>query len=91
MSTIARIDVAHGRGQPPAAVGRRIGPQQAAVAVDHDGGEFDGFAERGRAEGVEPEGERLPPTTHALSRCARGDAKLSPRGRCVPSPLVGEG
>ncbi len=51
---VARIDILHGRGQSPAPVDCRVGPQQLAVAVDHDGGEFEIFAERDGAEGIDP-------------------------------------
>ncbi len=88
---IARIDVGDGRGQPPASVRRRVGPQQAAVAVDHDGGEFERFAERDRAEGMDPGGEGGGADDRGCRCRERGDAKAAPHTRSVPSPLVGEG
>ena len=54
---IARVNVSDGRGQPPAPVRRRIGPQQAPVAVDHDGGELERLAERNGPEGIDPGAE----------------------------------
>ena len=80
---IARIDVGHGRGQPPAAVRRRVGPQQAAVAVDHDGGELERFAERHRAEGMDPGAEGGGAMTPAALRVQR--AQAAPQlGRSLP-------
>ena len=38
---ITRIDAVGLRRQPPAAFGRRVGPQQPAVAIDHGGREFE--------------------------------------------------
>jgi hypothetical protein len=47
----ARIDAVAGGGQPPAAVGRGVGAQQLAVAVDDEGGEGEVLAEGCRGRG----------------------------------------
>ena len=52
----ARIDVGHFGRQAPAAVGRRIGAQKLAVAIEHLLGEFEIFAERRRPERPDPPG-----------------------------------
>ena len=88
---IARIDIRHRRRQSPAPVYRCVWPQQIAVAVHHDGGEFEVFAERCGAERVNPSG-----TAGDGQRCRNrhsrsGDASALPHTRSVPSPLAGEG
>ena len=50
----ARIDVVHGRRQPPAALRRRIGAQQTAVAVEHLRRQFDVGRAGDRAERPHP-------------------------------------
>jgi len=54
---IARIDAVDARRQAPASVLCRESAQQAALAIDHQGGELHGFAERRRAEAIDPGGE----------------------------------
>ena len=54
---IARIDVRHGRGQSPAPIDSRIRPQQLAVTVHNDRGEFEMLAKGRGAEGMDPRGE----------------------------------
>ena len=49
-----RIDIGDPRRQPPAAFAGGIGAQQAAVAIDHAGREFDVLAERRRPERSDP-------------------------------------
>ncbi len=75
---VTRIDVFHGRGQPPAAVDSRIGPQELPVAVDHDGRELDAFAERHGAEGMDPRGEGPGARDRTKSQCNGGGANAPP-------------
>jgi hypothetical protein len=51
---VTRVDAVGLRRQPPAAFGGRVGPQQPAIAIDHDGREFEPRAERHRAEQDHP-------------------------------------
>ena len=83
---IARIDVRDGRRQPPASVRRRIGPQQAAVAVDHDGGEFEASPSgTGPREWTQTAKVMAVMMQRADSGCG-DDAELSPHGRCRSLP-----
>ena len=75
---VARIDVRDGRGQPPAAIRRRVGAQQLPVAIDHDGGEFDGLAERCRTEGIDPGHESGSAHDAGGRRRERASAKAAP-------------
>ncbi len=59
----ARIDLVHGCRQPPAALGRRIGPQQTAVAIEHLRRQFDIGETGDRAERPHP----------PRATCHRGD------------------
>jgi len=88
---ITRIDVGDGRGQPPASVRGRIGPQQAAVAVHHDGGEFKRFAERHGPKGMDPGGEGGGGSKRNRGCAERDCADTAPHARSVPAPLEGEG
>src|SRR5690242_7766939 len=53
----ARIDVVARRWQPPAAFGREIGAQKLAVAVDHDGRDFEVTPKRSWPERLEQAGD----------------------------------
>ena len=46
---VTRIDIIAGGGKPPAAFAREIGPEQRAVAVEHDSGDFEIATERRRS------------------------------------------
>ena len=63
----ARIDAVAGGGKAPAAVGRGVGAEQLAVAIDDEGGEGEVLAERCGAEGNNP------PSQSADTRDQQGD------------------
>ena len=55
---VARIDLVRTCRQPPAAVAGCKRPQQAALAIEHQGGVFQVFTERRRSEGEDEGGRR---------------------------------
>ena len=63
----SRIDMLAAGRQPPAAVQRRVGPQQLAIAVHHQGGEPKPFTQRRRPE------RGNPPGAARQDRCGRDE------------------
>ena len=66
---VTRIDVFHGRGQPPAAVDSRVRPQQSARCGRSRRSKTRCFPERRGAEGMDPRGEGAGARHRTESQC----------------------